>query len=106
MLNYDNLGLSRDSGMSESAFNDLLLSPSAPSTKSSRRLRWRRIMSSLASLLSVLLFVALLVAIPVLTYFGIRDKNTDNSHIAFYSSAAFVLLTLPVSVRTIAQHVS
>ena len=63
-------------------------------------------MYRLANLLALLTFVSVLVLIPVLTVQGFRDKNTANDHIAFYSSAAFVGLTVPISMFTIYQHLA
>ena len=68
--------------------------------------RLRLIMYRLANLLALLTFVTILVLIPVLTVQGFRDKNTQNDHIAFYSSAAFVGLTVPLSMYTIYQHLA
>jgi hypothetical protein len=61
-------------------------------------------MSWLGNFLTVAVFVGLLVLIPVLTVYGVKDKDSDNAHIAFYSSAAFVLLTFPLSIRSIVLH--
>jgi len=109
MLSYENLGVhdsSRVSGFSNNVLNDLLLNDSPSSTSSAKRekSRWRLILGHVANFLMVALFITYIIAIPILTIYGIRDKNTDNSHIAFYSSASFVLLTLPISVRSIVQH--
>jgi len=56
-------------------------------------------MRKLGEILALLTFIAIIVAIPVLTVAGFRDKNTSDDHIAFYSAGAFVLLTVPISIR-------
>jgi hypothetical protein len=45
-----------------------------------------------------------IVSNPLHTHVGFRDKNTSDDHIAFYSAGAFVLLTVPISVREIIMH--
>ena len=61
-------------------------------------------MRKLGEILGLLTFVCMIIAIPVLTVFGFRDKNTSDDHIAFYSAGAFVLLTVPISIREIIMH--
>ncbi|GMI37852.1 hypothetical protein TrRE_jg12862 [Triparma retinervis] len=101
----DGVGVPNDilSPMTPSESNlDLLLDD--PVDSSTKKRRVAGVMRKLGEILGLLTFICVIVAIPVLTVFGFRDKNTSDDHIAFYSAGAFVLLTVPISVREIIMH--
>eukprot|EP00519_Triparma_laevis_P013230 CAMPEP_0182491128 /NCGR_PEP_ID=MMETSP1321-20130603/714_1 /TAXON_ID=91990 /ORGANISM="Bolidomonas sp., Strain RCC1657" /LENGTH=394 /DNA_ID=CAMNT_0024693385 /DNA_START=245 /DNA_END=1429 /DNA_ORIENTATION=+ len=81
---------------------DLLLNYDRPPPKS----RLRQLMEKVAHFLAVSTFLSLLVLIPVITVQALKDKNTSNDHVAFYSSACFVGLTMPISIYGIYGHLS
>jgi len=83
---------------------DLLLDDSYDQKQKNKSLA--QIMKHVGYFISVITFFLLIITAVVLTVFGFRDRNTQTDHVAFYSAGAFVILTVPISVREVVLHLT
>jgi len=94
----------RESSQPRSSDLDLLLDDSYEEKQKRRTLK--NVMKAVGYVLGVVTFILLIITTIAVTVYGFRDRNTTNDHVAFYSAGAFVLLTVPISVREIIMHLT
>jgi len=56
--------------------------------------------------IAILTFVFVIIAIPILTVYAVREHNIGKDIAAFVSSGAFVILTIPISIFEIFNHLT
>jgi hypothetical protein len=80
-----------------------------PWTQQKRRQRPHRmfqLMKQCGYFLAILTFAFVILAIPILTVYAVQEHNVGTDIAAFVSSAAFVILTIPISMYEIFNHLT
>lgn len=80
-----------------------------PWTQQSQRKRQQQvftIMRQCGYVLAILTFTFVIMAIPILTIYAVQEHNVGTDVAAFVSSGAFVILTIPISMYEIFNHLT
>jgi len=64
------------------------------------------IMRQCGYVLAILTFTFVIMAIPILTIYAVQEHNVGTDVAAFVSSGAFVILTIPISIYEIFNHLT
>jgi hypothetical protein len=65
-----------------------------------------KLMKQCGYFLAVLTFTFVIIAIPILTVYAVQEHNVGTDIAAFVSSGAFVILTIPISMYEIFNHLT
>jgi hypothetical protein len=83
-----------------------LMRPWTQHSRRQRRQRMFKLMKQCGYFLAVLTFAFVIIAIPILTVYAVQEHNVGTDIAAFVSSGAFVILTIPISMYEIFNHLT